>query len=204
MAVLMNVAASGGYYVALPADYIMAHPTSVTGSIGVIFLRPKVYGLMEKIGVDVAVNTSGQNKDMGSPFREATDEETDIFQTLTDSLGTRFSDLVLKHRQIDSDKFSEITSARIFLAQEAKDLGLVDEVGYVSDALVKTKSLAGLPQNSKVVVYRRNEYPNDNFYNTQSQFSGGGMQLVHLGLPDLEIFSQPGFYYLWPAGFQGK
>jgi protease-4 len=204
MAVLMNVAASGGYYVALPADYIMAHPTSVTGSIGVIFLRPKVYGLMEKIGVDVAVNTSGQNKDMGSPFREATDEETDIFQSLTDSLGTRFSDLVLKHRQIDSDKFSEITSARIFLAQEAKDLGLVDEVGYVSDALVKTKSLAGLPQNSKVVVYRRNEYPNDNFYNTQSQFSGSSMPLVSLGLPDLEIFSQPGFYYLWPAGFHGE
>ncbi len=202
-AVLMNVAASGGYYVALPADYIFAHPTSVTGSIGVIFLRPKVYGLMEKIGVDVAVSTSGQNKDMGSPFREATEEETEIFQALTDSLGTRFTDLVLKHRQIDPEKFGNITSARIFLAQEAKDLGLVDEVGYVSDALFKTKGLAGLPENSKVVVYRRNEYPDDNFYNTQSQVSGSSLPLVNLGLPDLEIFSQPGFYYLWPAGFQG-
>jgi protease-4 len=203
-ALLMNVAASGGYYVALPADYIIAHPTSVTGSIGVIFLRPKVYGLMEKIGVDVAVSTSGQNKDMGSPFREATQEETEIFQTLTNSLGSRFTDLVLKHRQIDAKKFEDIASARIFLAQEAKDLGLVDEVGYAGDALAKTKALAGLQEDAKVVVYRRNEYPDDNFYNTQSQFSGSGMPLVNLGLPDLEIFSQPGFYYLWPAGFHGE
>ena len=137
----MNVAASGGYYVALPADYIIAHPTSVTGSIGVIFLRPKVYGLMEKIGVDVAVNTSGQNKDMGSPFREATEEEKEIFQTLTDSLGTRFTDLVLKHRQIDSEKFEEITSARIFLAQEAKDRGLVDESGMSAMRWSRQKAL---------------------------------------------------------------
>jgi protease IV len=203
-AVLMNVAASGGYYVALPADRIFAHPTSITGSIGVIFLRPKVYGLMEKIGVDVAVSTSGQNKDMGSPFREATEEEKEIFQTLTDSLGSRFSDLVLKHRQIDPEKFEEICSARIYLAQEAKDRGLVDEVGYVGDALTKTKNMAGVPEDAKVVVFRRNEYPNDNIYNTQTQLSGSSSPLVNLGLPDLEIFSQPGFYYLWPAGLNGE
>jgi protease-4 len=176
----------------------------VTGSIGVIFLRPKVYGLMDKIGVDVAVNASGQNKDMGSPFREATNEEMEIFQALTDSLGGRFTDLVLKHRQIDPDKFAEITSARIFLAQEAKDLGLVDEVGYVNDALAKAKNMAGLPENAMLVVFRRNEYPNDHFYNTQAQSSGGSLSLVDFGLLDFEIFSQPGFYYLWPAGFHGQ
>ncbi len=203
IAVMMNVAASGGYYVALPADYIVAHPTSVTGSIGVIFLRPKVYGLLEKIGVDVAINASGQKKDMGSPFREATQEETEIFQNLTDSLGSRFTDLVLKHRQIDPAKFSEIASARIFLAQEAKECGLVDAVGYINDALLQAKQMSGLPEDARVVVFRRSEYPNDNIYNTQSQWSGKSAPLVNLGLPDLDIFSQPGFYYLWPAGFHG-
>lgn len=200
-AVLMNVAASGGYYIALSADYIIAHPTTVTGSVGVIFLRPKVYGLLDKIGVDVAVNTSGPNKDMGSPFREATAEEKEIFQNLTDSLGTRFIDLVLKHRDIKSKDYTEISNARIFLAQEAKDRGLVDDIGYISDALTKTRQLAGLPEDSKVVVYRRDKYPDDNLYNTQSQSGGGSVSLINLGLPELNMLSQPGFYYLWPGGF---
>jgi len=199
-AVLMNIATSGGYYMALPADLIMAHPTSVTGSIGVVFLRPKVYGLMDKIGVAVSVNTSGENKDMGSPFREATETEVAIFQNLTDRLGTRFIDLVVKHRRIDPEKFTDISSARIYLAEEARDCGLIDEVGYLSDAVDRTRRLAVLPEKSRLVVYRRDEYPDDNIYNTQALSSRGRLQLVDLGFPDLALLSQPGFYYLWSAG----
>jgi len=75
---MMGLAASGGYYISLPADYIVAHPTTLTGSIGVIFLRTKVAGLMEKIGVGVEVNKSGINKDMGMPYRSATAQENEI------------------------------------------------------------------------------------------------------------------------------
>ncbi len=82
VAVMMDVAASGGYYIALPADHIVAHPTSLTGSVGVIFAAPRLSGLMDKVGVDVHVVKSGRNKDMGSPFRETTPEENALFQDI--------------------------------------------------------------------------------------------------------------------------
>ena len=198
--VLMNVAASGGYYMSLPADMIMAHPTSVTGSVGVIFFRPKFNGLMEKIGVDVVAHTSGQHKDMGSPFREATAEEDAIFQSLADNLGQRFTSLVKQHRGLDEAALADVETARIYLADEALAVGLVDEIGYLSDAVSKTRVMAGLPEDSRLVVYRRTEYPNDNFYNTQTRFQAGGTSLVDLGIPDAAKLNRAGFYYLWPTG----
>ncbi|MEZ4578329.1 MAG: S49 family peptidase [Desulfobacterales bacterium] len=131
----MNIAASGGYYVALPADFIMAHPTSVTGSVGVIFLQPKFYELMDKIGVGVAANTSGENKDMGSPFRKTSDAEQTIFQDLTDALGQRFLDLVVAHRNIDAEALADVRTARIYLADDALKPGLIDGIGYIDAPL---------------------------------------------------------------------
>lgn len=202
-AVIMNVATSGGYYVALPADFIMAHPTSVTGSVGVIFMRPKVSGLMDKIGVDVAANTSGQNKDMGSPFRDATETENAIFQGLTDALGKRFIDLVIEHRRVTPDAAREIATARIYLAPEALALGLIDEIGYITEAIDRTRERAGLDVNCRVVVYRREEFANDNFYNAQTRYGGGQASLIDVGIPDVAAFHLSGFYYLWPAGLNG-
>lgn len=196
---MMGVAASGGYYISLPADYIVAHPTTLTGSIGVIFLRPQVTGLMQKVGVDVEVNKSGKNKDIGSPFREMTAEEAMILQDLTDRLGVRFVDLVAKHRKLDPRIVAEIATARVYLAGEALELGLVDEIGYLDRAVSQAKKLANLPEDAKVVVYRRIEYPDDNLYNPATQYGGGRLSLLSLELPG--IFSQlsAGFYYLWPA-----
>ena len=113
---MMDVAASGGYYIALPADFIFAHPTTITGSIGVIFMQPKVNSLMEKIGVGLDINKSGKNKDMGSPFRETTDEERKILQDLTDELGKRFINLVSTHRKLGKNELAKISTARIYLA----------------------------------------------------------------------------------------
>ena len=198
--VLMNVAASGGYYMSLPADMIMAHPTSITGSVGVIFVRPKVNGLMEKIGVDVVAHTSGMHKDMGSPFREATPKEEEMFQGLAGSLGQRFTRLVKKHRKLDESAMADVQTARIYLADEALAIGLVDEIGYLSDAVSRTRAMAGLSDDSRLVVYRRTKYPNDNFYNTQTRFESGRKALIDLGLPEFAKLSRAGFYYLWPAG----
>lgn len=200
VAVMMNVAASGGYYVALSSDYIIAHPTSVTGSVGVIFLRPKVYGLLDKIGVGVVVNTSGDKKDMGSPFRKETGEEDRIFQNLTADLGKRFLNLVLKNRSIPQAEVDDISSARIYLAREALAAGLVDEIGYVDDAIDHARKIAGLGKDSKVVVYRRTEYPDDNIYNTQTRYGAESYSLIDIGLPASALLKQAGFYYLWPAG----
>jgi protease IV len=200
-AVLMNVAASGGYYMALPADHIMAHPTSITGSVGVIFLRPKVYSLMDKIGVDVTVSASGENKDMGSPFRKSTKSEDEMFQDMTNVLGSRFINLVAENRNLDADAVKDISSARIYIADEALERGLIDGIGYLNDALDQTKRIAGLPENARVVVYRRERYANDNLYNTQTRMGGAGLSLVDLDVLDSPLLNRPGFYYLWPAGF---
>jgi protease-4 len=200
VAALMNVAASGGYYMALPADHIIAHPTTLTGSVGVIFLQPKVTGLMEKIGVGVDISKSGKNKDMGSPFRKTTPDEKIIFQELTDRLAKRFLDLVRQHRKLDTKALAEVATARIYLADEALERKLVDQVGYLNDAVQKAREIAGLPPESRVVVYRRSEYPNDTVYNTRTSWEGGqGMSLVDLDLPASMSDLQAGFYYLWPA-----
>ncbi len=196
---MMGTAASGGYYVSLPADSIMAHPTTITGSVGVIIMQPDVSGLMDKIGVDMRVNKSGANKDMGSPFRAATPEEEELLKGVTDDLAQRFLSLVQKHRGIDEPVLSEVASAKIYLAEDAKRLGLIDGIGYLDDALEEARKMAGLPENVKVVAYRRTKYPDDTLYNSATSYQGGsGVSLIDVGLPGAAAASlNPGFYYLW-------
>ena len=201
---MMGVAASGGYYISLPADYILAHPTTVTGSIGVIFARPKVTDLMDKIGVAVEVNKSGADKDMGSPFRQTSAAEEKIFQDLTDRLGVRFVDLVARHRKLEPEIVAQISTARVYLANEALELGLVDEIGYLASAVRQAKKLAGLAEDAKVVIYRRTEYPDDNIYNTSTRYGSGKASLISMDLPGSLNNIQTGFYYLWPAAVMGQ
>jgi protease-4 len=198
VAAMMDVAASGAYYIALPADLILAHPTTVTGSVGVIFIRPKVAGLMEKIGIGVEVSKSGKNKDSGSPFRPTTPEEERIFQAMTDQLAKRFVDLVQKHRSLAPEELSAVSSARVYLAEEALSFKLVDRVGYMPEALAETKKIAGLPEDAQIVVYRRIEYPDDNLYNPITSYEGNRPAvLVDTGLSSLFPVLPAGFYYLW-------
>lgn len=195
---MMDLATSGGYYISLPADFILAHPTTITGSVGVVFIRPKVRGLMEKIGLDVEVSKSGKNKDMGSPFRETAEDEQKIFQNIIQNFSRRFLSLVEKHRRLAPDVLTEISSACVYTASDARDIGLVDDIAYLSQAIAKAKSMSGLPEDAKVVVYRRTEYPEDNLYNTSGMKSDSGkLSLINLKLPGTVPFLQTGFYYLW-------
>ena len=195
---MMNLATSGGYYVSLPADVILAHPTTVTGSIGVILMRPQWSGLMERIGVDVQVNKSGENKDMGSPFRPTTPAEENMLQELADALGRRFVDLVKQHRGLDGQRLATVLDARVFLADAAVAAGLVDKIGYLQDAIDEAKAIADLDADARVVVYRRTHYPNDNLYNTlTSGTQANPMPMVDMG-PIGDLLSlDAGFYYLW-------
>ena len=199
VAAMMGVAASGAYQISLTADYILAHPTTVTGSIGAVMVRPKVTGLMHKVGVGVEINKSGKNKDMGSPYRATSPEEDQILQDLIDRLGLRFVDLVEKHRELGPQAIAEISTGRVFLANEALELGLVDDIGYLEKALLQTKKLAKLPDDVKVVVYRRSEYPDDNIYNTSTRYGEGNGSFISLGLLESLDEFKTGFYYLWPA-----
>ncbi len=196
---MFDVAASGGYYAALPADWILAHPTTITGSVGVIFMRPKLHGLFDKIGVDVEISKSGQDKDMGSPFRPTTPEEVALFQSIIDDYAYRFQTLVAKHRNLTPANLALVKTARVFTANQAKSVGLIDQIGYVQDAFAKARQLSGLPVDSKVITYRRDTYPNDNPYNTMT--SADPTKLNLLGV-DAGYLAPPkaGFYYAWPQG----
>ena len=200
--VMMDVTASGGYYLSLPADHIVAHPTTITGSIGAVFIYPKLNVLMDKIGLKVEVSKSGKHKDMGSPFRETTSEERELLQQLTDTIGKRFLNLVVQHRKLESNVIDTVASARVFTAKEALDLGLIDEIGYLTDGIRKAKTLAGLPEDAKVVVYRRSKYPDDNLYNPATTQSGiYRFPIVDIGLLDALSDHRVGIYYLWaPVG----
>ena len=196
---MMDVATSGAYYISLPADLIMAHPTTVTGSVGVIYLQPKVGGLMDKIGLGVDVKKYGKNKDMGSPFRDSSEEEQKLMQKAVNDFGERFIRLVQKHRKPERQALSEISTARVFLAEEALKLGLVDKIGYLSDAVKESKMLAGISKDAKVVVYRRSEFPEDNYYNTAGIASEDlNISVINIELPE-SLSLKTGFYYLWPG-----
>jgi protease IV len=200
VATMMDLAASGGYYVSLPADWIMAHPTSLTGSVGVIFARPNLTELMSKIGAGVTVSKSGIYKDMGSPFRRPSEEEEIIFQQLTNGLADRFLDLATLHRRLEPAQRQQIATARVFLAPEAREVGLIDELGYLNDAIIKAKLLAGLPADARVVTYRRRTRPNDNIYNPNpSGIQDPGKIIASFPmLAPLGLTLETGFYYLWP------
>lgn len=198
---MMDMATSGGYYISLPADYIIAHPTTLTGSIGVIFMRPLAPELMKKIGVSMDIVKSGEFKDMGSPFRMPTGEEKAIFQKVTSDLGGRFLSLVKKHRKLNPEQVKAARSARIFLGDEAVAAGLIDQTGYLEEALDKARSLANLSPRAKIVVYRRNPGVNDTLYSSSTtRYPDSRISLVNIDLLSEFQHLGTGFFYLWAPG----
>jgi protease-4 len=152
--VMMDVAASGGYYVALVGDTILAHPTTVTGSIGVIMLTLNAQGLLEKIGVSASAIKSDARKDMGSPFRPLTEEERAIFQRVIDQLHSQFVAKVAERRRLPIERARALADGRIYTAGQALAEGLVDRISYMGEALEIAKRAAGVDQ-ARLVVYRR-------------------------------------------------
>ncbi|MFO0773294.1 MAG: signal peptide peptidase SppA [Nitrospiraceae bacterium] len=198
VASIMDIGASGGYYVAAAADKIVAHPSTVTGSIGVIMLTMNAKGLMEKIGVEGNAITSGPRKDMGSPFRHMKDEERAIFQSVIDDFYARFLDVVKAGRpNLSKEEIRKLADGRIYSGDQAKATGLVDELGYLDDAIEAAKEKAGIT-DAKVVTYRRpGEYRN-NIYSKMVNGSPDGLAgLAQVDLMSLVRGGSPQFLYLW-------
>lgn len=153
-----DVAASGGYYVSCGADYIMAHPTTITGSIGVLMSIYDVSRLMQMLGVTDRTVTSGDFKNMGSPFAQKTEEqrkrEKEVFQELVNEMHARFVGIVAGGRKMSLTDVAELADGRIFTAQQAVENGLIDGTGYEDDAIKKAMALAGL-SSARVVRYDR-------------------------------------------------
>jgi protease-4 len=196
IASIMDVGASGGYYIASAADRILAHPSTVTGSIGVIMLTVNAHGLLEKVGVEATAITSGPQKDMGSPFRVMTPEERGIFQALIDSFYQRFLSVVQDGRpNLQMEQIKKLADGRIYTGDQAKAAGLVDEIGYLEEAIDAAKKKAGLTE-AKVVTYRR---PGDYSNNIYTKLMAPS-PLAALGNLDVMAFVRggaPQFMYLW-------
>jgi protease-4 len=192
---MMGVAASGGYYIASACDLIMAHPTTLTGSIGVISIFPNVEDLMFKIGVKVNVIKSGEAKDAGGPFREMTVEEKKTFQAIIDEYYGDFLSAVAANRKekISPDELRTIADGRVYTARQALRLKLVDGIGYFDDAYKKTLSLAGL-KDARLVSYTYYPLSKTNVYASQlGDFSPLESKVLESYLAILKT----GFYYLW-------
>jgi protease-4 len=193
IAVMMDVAASGGYYVALAADTIIAHPTTVTGSIGVIMLTFNASGLLDKIGVASNPIKSGERKDMGSPFRALTPEERGIFQSVIDDLHRQFVTRVVDRRKLSEVTARALADGRIYTAEQALAHRLVDRIGYMPDALDVARQAAGV-ERARVVVYHRPRQYRATYYAEAQQAAEGlspGGALASLISPG------PKFLYLW-------
>ena len=195
VAAIMDVGASGGYYAALAADAILANPTTVTGSIGVVMLTVNTQGLMEKIGVAPLAIKSGDKKDAGSPFRRLTDEERAIFQSVIDEMYGRFVRLIAESRKIPEERVRALADGRIYTAEQARTLGLVDRVGYLDEAVEMAKQAAGLAE-ARVVMYRRPREYRANFYSTAPAPAPTG-EVALAQLAALVGGAGPRFFYLW-------
>jgi protease-4 len=194
IAVMMDVAASGGYYVALAADTIVAHPTTVTGSIGVIMLSVNAEGLLQKLGVTTAAFKSGERKDMGSPFRAPTDEERKIFQSVIDGLQGQFLARLVESRKLPLDVARPIADGRIYTAQQALELKLIDRIGYMDDVLTLARRTIGVDEARVIVYHRPAEYRAT--YYARAESSAGGLDVTATQLASL-IGGGPRFLYLW-------
>ena len=130
-----SVAASGGYYIACASDLIVANPGTITGSIGVLMEFTNIEELFKKIGIKGVVLKSGEHKDIGSPFREMTPEEKKIVQDVIDNVHHQFIQAVVEGRKMDRAKVMQVADGRILTGEQAKQIGLVDQIGNLQDAI---------------------------------------------------------------------
>lgn len=195
VACLMDVGAGGAYYLATAADVIVAHPTSITGGIGVIL---NVYNLEDALGqynvVPIPVK-AGEKIDLATPVRTMKAEERDILERIANEFHERFMREVRASRPRQRATREDF-DGRVFTAGEAREKQLIDEVGYLDDAILVARQLGGLPANCRVVMFRR---PNDRARTHYDVTPNIPLQnsLLPISIPGLDRNELPAFLYLW-------
>ncbi len=190
IALMGDTAASGGYYISAGATEIIAHRFTWTGSIGVIAMIPNLSEAAGKLGIGMTVIKSGALKDLGSPFREMTEEERGLFQTLIDEAYNGFVEVVSEGRDLPEARVREIADGRIYSGLQARELGLVDRLGDRETAFNRAKRLAD-DEDASLVVYRLvaglfDDLPFLGFSSTADELK-----------EELGIARKPGAAYLW-------
>ena len=192
-----GMAASGGYYISAPADKIFALEETWTGSLGVIMSSVNFSKLLENIGVESVTIKSGEYKDIMSSSREMTEEEQRIMQTLNDNAYNRFVQVIAEGRGMTEERVREIADGRIYDGIQAKEIGLIDEFGYLADVTAAMKSDLGI-ENAQVVRYSTvGDFNFSKFFSaTLQKLSGESSELSEL----MQTFTQsnsPRLMYLY-------
>ena len=200
VASIMDLGTSGGYYVATSADHIFAHPSTITGSIGVIMVTMNAEGLLEKVGVHPTAIVSGPKKAMGAPFRAMDEDERAIFQDAINNLYDQFLRVVEKGRpDLSKTEIRKLADGRIYTAKIAKAHGLIDSIGYLDEAIAWAKKAAKL-EEAQVVTYVRGGGSHQNVYSRFAPPEIGGT-----GFPKLDSNAMlhllsggtPHMLYMW-------
>jgi protease-4 len=222
VASLAEVAASGGYYIALAADEIVAQPTTITGSIGVIIPTINVSEGLSRIGIVSRSVKSGANKDLANPLEPMRDSQYAVLQHMVDEFYGRFKGLVVERRSatapdrrvLDTSRIDALTDGRVVTGAEAAAAGLVDREGGVRDAFERAKAMAGLPR-AQLVKYHAEDAPKPRTaYALASPIPAGGAGALRpdadsseLNLINIEVGAgaltglRPcNAYYLWTGG----
>lgn len=204
VAVMMDVAASGGYYLACAADHVVAYPTTVTGSIGVVFQTLSVRPALDRLGIQANALVSGPNKAAGSPLETLSDSQRDILQGLVDRFYADFVAVVRENRRsIDPVSWDVVTDGRVFTGRRAYELGLVDQLGEVRDGIAQAKQLAGITHADVFALHRPLDHVSGPYSQTpagQTPTAQTQINLLQLNLKHA-IPNGPGIdagvYYLW-------
>jgi protease-4 len=200
-AYIMELCASGGYYVASASDRIIATPTAVTGSIGVIAMKFNIEGLFSKIGVSEETYKSGPKKDFWSPFRPSTEEEKQMLQDIIDKLYVRFVEVVSANRKkvLNEQEVKDLADGRILTASGALDAKLIDQVAYLDEAIEAMKKALHI-EKARVITYIRPKTFKSNIYSEYSEMPLPRSQVINLisiNAEELSLFSGVQFMYLW-------
>ncbi len=198
VACITSAGASGAYYLACAADRIRCQPGGVTGSIGVIIQTVSFAGTMKLLGISADAITSGALKDMGSPLKDLTAEERKVFQQIVDEFYGQFVEVVAKGRKLQEAKVRQLADGRIYTGRQALKLGLVDELGYLPDAVDDAKRAAGI-RRAKVVAYDRPPGYRANVYAAAPAAGAGGLQVNLLNVQggEMMFLRRVKFLYLW-------
>jgi len=202
VAVMMDVAASGGYYIACACDEIVAQPSTVTGSIGVIMQMFDLSGTMNLIGVKSDAITSGVHKDTGSLFRPMRPEEREQFQGIVNDMYERFVGVVAAGRsKLDEAAVRELADGRVYTAHQALEAGLIDRIATIRATVAGMKKRLGAKRVRLVTYHRPADY-RPNYYALAPTAPGGDLNLLKIeGATWLE-HTTPRFMYLWAPGAQ--
>ncbi|MDY7031381.1 MAG: signal peptide peptidase SppA [Thermodesulfobacteriota bacterium] len=197
VACMMDMAASGGYYVALAADAIVAHPTTITGGIGVVAFKFNAEGLFEKVGIKDDSVQSGDKKDLLSPFRPNSEDERKILQTIVDELHERFISIVAENRAgLTRDEIISLADGRVYTTGQALSLKLIDKVGYLDDAIALLKKKANITEAKTVVYHRPFSYRN-NIYSGPFNPEINTINLINIDMGSIKEIMGLQLLYLW-------